>query len=499
MSERSALLRRRPPHAVILGAGKGKRMRSERAKVLHPIAGRPMIDYVVRAALRAGAGRICVILGNQAAEVRRALAPHARRLTFCLQREQKGTGHAVLMASRHLAGLAGDALILNGDVPAVRGDLLRRLVQEHRARGAALTLVTAHPADPTGYGRIVRDPSGGIARVVEERDARPEEREIREINCGLYVVDCGLLFPALRRLTPANAQREIYLTDLVRLLRADGHRVAALPHGDAEEVLGVNTRRELAAAGRLLHARKAEALMERGVTFLDPDHTYVDSDVRVGPDTILYPAVHLRGRTRIGRGCSVEPGCVIRDSVLGDGVRVLPHSVITASRLRDGAQVGPFAHLRPQSDIGARARIGNFVEVKKSRIGEEVKAGHLSYLGDARLGRRVNVGAGTITCNYDGRRKHVTVLEDDVFIGSDTQLVAPVRVRRGAYVGAGTTVTRDVPAGALALSRAPQQNREGWVRLRRAADEGDGRRRAEGRRRAARTGAAGRRRARPGA
>jgi len=443
-------------------------MRSQRAKVLHPVAGRPMVDHVVRAAAGLGARRICIVLGNQAAEVRRALAHHGSRLTFCLQSEQRGTGHAVLQTRRHLEGRGGDVLILNGDTPAVSAELLRGLVRRHRESGAAATLLTAQLADPTGYGRVIRSPDWEVEAIVEERDARPEEREIKEINCGVYVVDAARLFPALRRLKPENQQHELYLTDVVRILKGEGRRVVLHPHGNPEEVLGVNTRRELAAAAAILYRRKAGELMDRGVSFIDPRHTYVDADVRVGQDTFLYPGVVLEGATRIGRGCRIDPGCVIRDSVLGDEVRVLAHSVLSDSRVRDGAQVGPFTHLRPGSDIGARARIGNFVEIKKSRIGEESKANHLSYLGDASLGRGVNVGAGTITCNYDGERKHRTILEQGVFIGSDTQLVAPVRVGRGAYIGAGSTITQNVPAGALALSRVPQQNRQGWVREHRA-------------------------------
>jgi bifunctional UDP-N-acetylglucosamine pyrophosphorylase/glucosamine-1-phosphate N-acetyltransferase len=458
----------RPLNAVILAAGKGKRMLSERAKVLHTVAGLPMIDYVVRAALETRPQRLFVVLGTQVEDVRRALEPYRRRITFCLQRQQRGTGHAVQQTARHLARRLGDVLILNGDTPALTPELLKRLVRRHREEETAATLVTAELAEPSGYGRIVRDGSGDVAQIVEERDASPKEREIREINCGLYVFDGALLFPALRLLTPLNQQKELYLTDVARILKQQGHRVRPLPHAHAEEVLGVNTRRELAAAGRTLYLRKAEALMAEGVSLIDPSRTCIDAGVRVGVDTRIYPGVTIEGKTRIGRGCRIEPGCVIRDSLLEDGAAVLAHSVLSQARVRVGAQVGPFTHLRPGSDVGPRARIGNFVEVKKSRIGEETKANHLAYLGDARLGRRVNVGAGTITCNYDGRMKYRTVLEDDVFIGSDSQLVAPVRVRRGAYVGAGSTITRNVPAYALALSRAPQLNKQGWVKRNRA-------------------------------
>ncbi|MEE9219411.1 MAG: bifunctional UDP-N-acetylglucosamine diphosphorylase/glucosamine-1-phosphate N-acetyltransferase GlmU, partial [Acidobacteriota bacterium] len=453
----------RPLYTIILGAGRGKRMRSECAKVLHPIAGRPMIDYVVAAARGVGARRLFIVLGTHSEQIREVLGGRPKGITYCLQRQQRGTAHAVLQTHRHLRGKRGNVLILNGDVPALREDLLRRLLVHHRDQQAAITLVSAVLGDPAGYGRIVRDPTGRLAEIVEEADTSPEEKEIREVNCGIYLVDCALLFASLRQVKPANQQSELYLTDVVRILKQRGHKVVAFQHDDSEEVLGVNTRRELAVASKILYRRKAEELMRLGVTCIDPWHTYVDSGVKVGRDSVLYPDVYLEGKTEIGRRCHIDPGCVLRDCVLGDGVQVLAHSVLRNARVQEGAQIGPFTHLRPGSEIGSGARIGNFVEVKKSHIGEGVRAGHLSYLGDARVGKRVNVGAGTITCNYDGRHKHQTILEDDVFIGSDTQLVAPVRVCKGAYVGAGSTITRDVPPYSLALSRSPQENREKWV------------------------------------
>ena len=457
----------RPLFTVILAAGRGKRMRSARAKVLHHIAGRSMIEYVVGAARRSEASQLLVVLGTRSQEVRQTLGKTFRDITFCLQKEQRGTAHAVMRAESCLRGKGGDVLILNGDAPTLRDDLLRRLIQHHRQQGAAVTLVSAVLDDPKGYGRIVRDPSGRLAEIVEEADARAEEKEIREVNCGLYIADRELLFRALRLVRPTNQQSELYLTDIVRILKGQGHKVLALQHDNSEEVLGVNTQRELAVAAKILYRRKAEDLMRHGVSFIDPWHTYIDASVKVGSDTLIYPDVYLEGKSGIGSGCRIEPGCVIRDCVIGKDVRVLAHSVLTSSRVQDGAQIGPFTHVRPASDIGARARVGNFVEIKKSHLGEEVKAGHLSYLGDARIGPRVNVGAGTITCNYDGESKHSTILEEDVFVGSDTQFVAPVRVCKGAYVGAGSTITQDVPPYALAISRSPQKNQEGWVKSRR--------------------------------
>ena len=383
---------------------------------------------------------------------------------FVLQIQQRGTGHAVLQAA---AEVGGDVvLILNGDLPTLKVSTLRALLAAHRRSGAALTLVTAEVPDPSGYGRIVRDLRGRVARIVEDRDASREEKTIREINCGIYCADPVKLIAVLKSLRPRNAQKEYYLTDAVRRLIRKGEKVHALPHPDAEEVLGVNTRGELARAGMALYARKAAELQEAGVTMLDPSRTWVDPRARIGRDSVLYPDVIIEGPSVLGEDCLVHPGCRLSDVEMGRGVHVLDHSVVRSSSLGDGASVGPFAHVRPGSVIEAEVKVGNFVEVKKSRLGRGTKASHLTYLGDADIGERCNIGAGTITCNYDGENKSVTTLGSGVFIGSDTQLVAPVRVGDGAYVGAGTTVTQDVPSGALAISRSPQVNIEGWVERR---------------------------------
>ncbi len=453
---------RSPLTVLVLAAGLGKRMRSRRIKLLHQVAGRPMVAHVLEAARGLGPARRITVIGHQADEVRGALADLSD--DFVLQEDQRGTGHAVLVTAPLLRrARPSTLLILNGDLPTLRTATLRALVARHRRSGAALTLVSAKIPDPAGYGRVVRDPSGGVLRIVEHRDASPAEREIAEINCGIYCADAGKLLAVLRSLEPANAQREYYLTDAVHRLLERGEKVVAVLHDDAEEVLGVNTRAELARAGLTLYARKAAALQDAGVTLLDSSRTWVDPRARVGRDTVLYPDVLVEGRSIIGEECTVRSGCRLVDVVLGRGVEIKDHSVIEGSRLKDGSSAGPFSHLRPGSVLEPGAKIGNFVEMKKTRLGRGSKAQHLTYLGDATIGPGCNIGAGTITCNYDGRRKHPTTLGPGVFIGSDTQLVAPVRVGKGAYVAAGTTVTENVPAGSLAIGRARQTNILGWV------------------------------------
>ncbi len=456
--------RKREVCAMVLAAGLGKRMLSQSSKLVHNVAGRPMVRHVVEAARAAGMARTVVVIGNQADDVRRAVGENDKRIGFTYQDAQRGTGHAVLSAERHLAGYEGDLLILNGDLPALRPETLARFLEFHRASGAPLSLMTTVVEAPAGYGRVIRTYNGDVSRIVEEADATPEERALKEINCGIYCVDAAWLWDPLKRARADNAQREIYLTDLVEILRRDGHKVAAYRHPEAEEVLGVNDRRELAAAARALHRRKANALMESGVTILDPATTYIDVDVKVGQDTIIEPGVMLLGATEIGRAVSLGIGSRIADSVVGDGTAILPYCVVAASRIGRSCRIGPFAHLRPETQLDEEARVGNFVETKKIRMGQGSKANHLTYLGDAEIGRRVNIGAGTITCNYDGVQKLRTIIEDEVFIGSDTQLVAPVRVRRGAYIGAGSTITKDVPPHSLALSRAEQVVKEDWAK-----------------------------------
>ena len=460
--------------ALILAAGQGKRMRSARTKLIHGLAGGTVISRVVQAARDAGSARIIAVIGVQAGEVRAAIeegsgASVTPRVEYCTQERQLGTGHAVLAAEGLLHGGKGTLLILNGDVPLVRPSTLRSLVSAHRRRKAALTLLTTRLEDPRGYGRILRRAGGSLSGIVEQADlgGRTKLEEIREVNAGLYCAEIDGLFTALRATSRRNVQKEYYLPDLVGALLRTGRRVDALLHPDAGEVLGINSRADFARVVRTLNQRKLAELMEEGVTILDPEATYVDPEVSVAEDVILHPMVHLEGSTSIGAGSVIHAGVRIVDSTLADGVEILDHCLIHDAIIGPGARVGPFAHLRPGTRLGASTRIGNFVETKKATLGDNSKANHLAYLGDAEIGRNVNVGAGTITCNFDGWSKHRTVLEEDVFIGSDTQLVAPVTVGRGAFVGAGSTITKDVPAGSLALSRAKQRNIEGWAVKRR--------------------------------
>ncbi|RME04129.1 MAG: UDP-N-acetylglucosamine diphosphorylase/glucosamine-1-phosphate N-acetyltransferase [Deltaproteobacteria bacterium] len=444
---------------VILAAGKGTRMKSRANKVLHPIMGRPMITYPVAVAKRLG-GRVIVVVGHEAETVRAALPPGTETV---LQSPQRGTGHAVACAAEALAGHRGYTLLLYGDVPLLRDGTLSALLEATRTQEAAIGLISIDLPDPQGYGRIVRDGSGRPLRIVEERDATAEERAITEINTGIYAFHTPFLLSALSRLRPENAQGEYYLTDLVEIAARGGERVVTLTVEDREEVLGINDRLDLAAANRRLRMRILEERMCSGVTILDPATTWIEPDVELGIDSIVYPMVTLRGKTKIGEGCTIDVGNVITDSEIGADTRIAPYCVITESRIEGNAQIGPFARLRPGTHVCEGARVGNFVEMKKTQLGPFSKVNHLSYLGDATVGEGVNIGAGTITCNYDGQKKHPTIIEDGAFIGSDTQLVAPVRVGKNAYIGSGTTVTSDVPENALAVSRVPQRNIQDWV------------------------------------
>ena len=451
-------------HIVVLAAGKGTRMNSARPKVLHQVAGRPMIDYVLTTAGSLAPRSTTVVVGHQAEILREALGSRPG-LTVVVQEPQLGTAHALMTTADALAGARGMLILLSGDVPLLSTNKLKTLVERHSSTGAAATVVTAIVENPHGYGRIVRTSAPGqpIARIVEERDATAAERAIREINSGIYAFALEGLWDALRRIASENAQREYYLPDLVAVYRQAGRTVETVTVSNPDEIRGINSRRELAAVSSIVRQEKARQLMDAGVTIEDPATAYIDDDVTVGPDTILRPFVFLEGRTTIGSGCEIHSGTRIVDSQVGDRVTVLNHSVIAGSRVESGASVGPFAHLRAGSDVREGARVGNFVEMKKTVLGSGSKAGHLSYLGDATIGAKVNIGAGTITCNYDGARKNQTVIGDGAFIGSDTQLIAPVTVGNGAYVGSGTTIREDVPDGSLAVSAGKQRNIEGWV------------------------------------
>ncbi len=442
---------------LILAAGLGTRMRSRTAKVLHKLSGRPLITHVCRtaAALMNEVRPIYVIVGHQAQDVQAAVSEElgADGAIFITQAEQRGTGDAVMCARAALADANSTLLILSGDVPLIHPETLGALIQQHRAhrgRGAACTVLTVRLDDPTGYGRIVRDAEGRFERIVEQKDATPDEQQINEINAGIYCFETRALFDALARVQPVNAQGEYYLTDVPGILRAEGEDTSVYLHSDAREVSGINTRVELAEFERLFRFRTLRRLMlDSGVTFIDPHNTYVSSDAQIGHDTVIYPNVHIEGRTVIGEGCEIGSGARVTNSRVGNGVVVKDHCVIVDSEIEDNCAVGPFAHLRMNARMEARAIVGNFVEIKKSRLGHKSKAMHLSYLGDATVGARTNIGAGTITCNYDGVNKHPTVIDEDVKIGSDTMLVAPVHVGARAVTAAGSVVTEDVPADTL--------------------------------------------------
>ena len=452
-------------HLVILAAGKGTRMKSRLPKVLHEAGGLPLIEHVLRTAAAVRPSSTIVVVGHDAERVKERLKKQPG-LLFALQEPQLGTGHALLQAEGFLRRRSGTVVLLSGDVPLLTAGTLTALLDVHRTRRAAATVVTAAVDNPAGYGRIVRL-DGQIAAIVEHKDATDEEREIREINSGIYAFDLAPLFDALRRIGQQNAQGEYYLPDLVRIFRAQGLGVETLVVSNPTEIAGVNSRQELAEVAAVLkNARNAE-LMAAGVTIVDPATTWIGPDVVVGADTVIHPNVHLEGRTRIGDECVIHANVRIGDSEIGSRVTINNFCVIVQSRIHDGARLGPFAHIRPASEIGPDAHIGNFVELKKTSMGRGAKANHLAYLGDATVGEGVNVGAGTITCNYDGVAKHPTIIEDGAFIGSDTQLIAPVRIGRGAYVAAGSSITDDVPADALAIARGKQVNKEGWAAGRR--------------------------------
>jgi len=446
---------------IIMAAGLGTRMKSRTAKVLHRAAGRPLIDYVVDLAIEVSGRPPIVVVGYQHEAVEQHLGDRAR---YALQEKQLGTGHAVMQAMQQLDGKRKKILILSGDVPLTRLDTLKKLLEEHQRSGNALTLVTMKLDDPAQYGRIVRDGAGNVMKIVEARDADAKQREIREVNGGIYLFEAKDLAENLRRLSTDNAQGEYYLTDLISMLAEAGMRVGAVVVDDPAEASGVNSRAELATVEAEIQRRVVQKLMRDGVTFRNPETVVIDSMVAIGNDTVIYPFVTLEGSTRIGSDCVIEPSVHLYNVIVGNNVHIKTGTVAEGAVIEDEATVGPYAHLRPGTKLGKHVKVGNFVETKKAIFGEGSKASHLSYIGDADVGADVNIGAGTITCNYDGVNKHKTILEDGVFIGSDTQLVAPVRVGRGAYVGAGSTITKDVPPDSLALSRVPQKVVEGWAK-----------------------------------
>ena len=468
---------------VVMAAGLGKRMKSDHAKVLHHVAGQPMVLYAVDVACQVAGHRIAVVVGHQADRVRHVVEASvtaragAPSVSLVEQAQQLGTGHAVLQSRPVFYGAnearATNYLILNGDTPLLREHTVRELIRVHQAEGATVTILTALLDDPHGYGRVIRRStdashpdaavSSDVLKIVEDRDATPAERATKEINVGTYVVSGAFLFDALEKLEPKNAQGEYYLTDVVRMAVEQGDRVAAVVLENPDEGLGVNSRAQLAEAEQVVRQQIRERWLEAGVTMRDPRSVWIDAGVTIGRDTVLYPNVSLEGRTVIGEGVTVRSGVRITDCVVGNHVEILDSSILCESQVEDEAHLGPFAHLRPGVVVRKKAKVGNFVEMKKTELGEGSKANHLSYLGDATIARGVNIGAGTITCNYDGRQKYRTVIGEDVFLGSDTQLIAPVTIGDRSVVAAGTTVTQNVPADSLAISRVAQVNRVDWV------------------------------------
>jgi len=457
------LTRKKPQvTALVLAAGEGTRMKSSLPKVLHPVCGRPMLLVVLDALQELKPRRILVVAGNGAELVEEAVGGRAE---VVVQAQRLGTGHAVLTAEPRLLPEDEHLLVLAGDMPLITADTLRELVALHLRSGSPATLLTARLEDSSGYGRVIRDAAGEVRGIVEEADASPQERAVEEINTSIYVFERGELFACLPGVGNRNRKGEYYLTDVIAMIRERGGRISALTAADPCEGLGINTRAELAEAERVMRGRIVRRLMEEGVTVIDPSLTYVDLGVEVGEDTVIHPLTFLQGETRVGRRCVIGPAARVVDSLLGDEVTV-QESVVRECVLEDGSSVGPFASLRPGTRLGKGAKAGTFVEMKNTAVGEGSKVPHLSYMGDAVIGRDVNVGAGSITCNYDGEKKHTTVIEDGAFIGSDTMLIAPVRVGREAVTGAGSAISRDVPDGALAVERSGQRIIENWKKRR---------------------------------
>ena len=450
---------------VILAAGKGTRLKSALAKVLHRAGGRPLVEHVVRACQPLKPREIVAIVGHQAEDVTAAVAPLG--VKTALQEPQRGTGHAMLVARRAIPSRVKFAILLPGDAPLIRTETLVALARAHRETGAAATILSAEIENPSGYGRIVRRDDGSVAAIVEDAALSQEQRAIREINSSIYCFTLEKLWPCLASLKPQNVHKELYLTDAIAVLRQKSENVQAVLAADPDEVLGCNTRADLAEVDTVFRRRKRSAIMDAGVTIELPETVLIDPEVMVGADTRIEPGVQLLGKTRIGAACTIRTGSILSDAVVEDNVLVKPYSMVVSSHLARGSQVGPFAHLREHSRLDENARVGNFVEVKKSVLGEGVKSMHLTYLGDAHVGSGTNIGAGTITCNYDGVNKNPTTIGKRVFIGSDSALVAPVRIGDGAYIGAGSVITKNVPPDALGIARGQQANKLGWAAARR--------------------------------
>ncbi|MGE0822170.1 MAG: bifunctional UDP-N-acetylglucosamine diphosphorylase/glucosamine-1-phosphate N-acetyltransferase GlmU [Candidatus Binatia bacterium] len=453
---------------IILAAGLGKRMHSARPKVLHSLAGKPLLSRVLAAVQRLHPDRLVVVVGHKAEEVQHVCG--GDRIHFALQQEQRGTGDAVRAAQSLFADFRGNVLIACGDTPLLTTATLAHFVHEHSARQASVSVLTVELADPANYGRVIRTTSGHIVKIVEARDASPKERAVREINSGIYCVQASFLFPALERLQPLNAQGEYYLTDIIAQAVADGLPTQAVLTKNCYEVEGINSREELATMEKTRQSQLRRQWMERGVTFTDPETVYIDEDVTIGQDTTVGPNTHLKGQTTIGSRCRIDGSAYVENCKIGDDVHLEFSVVLRDSELGNQTTVGPFAHLRGGVILAPRAEIGNFVEVKKSIIGEHTKAKHLAYIGDTEIGRDSNIGAGTITCNYDGFTKQRTKIGDRVQVGSDTTLVAPITIHDDVYIATATTVRNDVPEGALVFNTREEQVREGWTAAKRAKE-----------------------------
>jgi len=445
---------------LVLAAGKGTRLKSSLAKVLHCAGGRPLIEHVVRACLPLGAKKIVTVVGHQADKVQAVVQPLGAETV--LQQPQNGTGHALLVSKRAI-GNAKYIVVLPGDAPLVRTETLRALIKKHKSGNASATMLTAVLADPSGYGRVLRKSGDTVSAIVEESNLSSEQRDINEINSSMYCFTAAKLWPALAHVKPNNAHREIYLTDAIAVLNSKGETVLAEIAADFRETLGCNTRADLAAVDRSFRDWKREQLMNDGVTIQLPETVVIDPDVTAGEDTIIEPCVQLLGKTKIGARCLIKTGSVLHDTIVGDEVTIEPHCVITPSRIDSHVIAGPFARLRPQTHLKAGAKIGNFVELKNSTVGEGSKVPHLSYIGDTKIGSKSNIGAGTITCNYDGFHKYPTTIGNRVFVGSNSTLIAPVRLGDGAYIAAGSAITENVPAEGLGIARGRQVNKPGWA------------------------------------
>lgn len=447
-------------YGIILAAGKGTRMKSKLYKVLHPVCGKPMVEHIINRVEETKPKEIITIVGHGAEMVKEQLGD---RSEYALQAEQLGTGHAVMQAAQFLEGKKGTTLVISGDTPLLTTETLNNLFEYHQGKNASATILTAQAPNPTGYGRIIRDHVGIVEKIVEQKDASPEEVRVKEINTGTYCFDNELLFDALSKLNTDNAQGEYYLTDIIEILKSEGKIVAAYQTEDFDESLGVNDRVALAQANRIMRNRINHQHMLNGVSFINPEATYIDAGVKIGAETVIEPGVYLKGQTVIGSECLITAGSEIVDSKIGDHV-IVKSSCIEESIVHNRVDIGPFAHLRPKAEIKETAHIGNFVEVKNAKVGEGTKVGHLTYVGDATLGKEINVGCGVVFVNYDGKNKHHTNVGDNAFIGSASNLVAPITVGDGAFIAAGSTINQDVPKDAMGIARARQVNKENYAK-----------------------------------